>query len=251
MIFVRYRGRLGNNLFQWAAGWIVGVLTGQGVSAPAIGGFDGTHRTGTTDREPSADAPRWQRVCGDLGNIIKDARRRDVVIEGHPRDLTRLFEFREQLRDVLRPNHGAHFESTADDLVVHLRGTDYFAKGERATAFEYPFWAIGAAVKAAQYKRLLVVTDEPGHLYVRMLVRTHGAQVVSNGDVMHDWRTLYHAKRLILAPSTFGWWAAFLGRPDMVRVPALSRNWQTCERFLASAVLRLAEPNPNPNELAA
>ena len=76
--------------------------------------------------------------------------------------------------------------------------------------FSYPVEAIFNLLARLDYSRCLIVTDTPRHEAVEQFVREHRGFIAAR-DRAHDYRTLFHARRLIMSPSTFSWWAAWSG----------------------------------------
>jgi hypothetical protein len=76
------------------------------------------------------------------------------------------------------------------------------------------------------YTRCLIVTDTPNDAAVTRLLREQRS-VLASCDRDHDYRTLFHARRLIMSPSTFSWWAAWSGHATEVWFPHEMGYWQT------------------------
>jgi hypothetical protein len=66
------------------------------------------------------------------------------------------------------------------------------------------------------------------------LVVKHGARFVPDTGVRQDvteWLWLVSAKRVVIAQSTFSWWAAFLGTASEVHFPLVGEWWGNRPRF--------------------
>lgn len=161
----------------------------------------------------------------DLDEWVDKARRGDVLVRGFPHN-TRFFEpHREWLAKELKPRDGDY---TRSDLVLNLRLGDYLDTGNEK--FKYPIEAIYGLLKSLDYDQCLIVTDSPENAIVEHLVAHHRGAVASKNPE-HDYRTCYHAKRLIMTPSTFCWWSAFTGDAVEIYQPYEMGFWKAEHKF--------------------
>lgn len=114
-------------------------------------------------------------------------------------------------------------EFTRLDNVVHVRGGDYltFFKKSADVITIGENWLIKFAEKFnCELHELNVVTDDVN------FVKSFKLPVnVISGDAAYDWLLLANAKKLAMSPSTFSWWAGFLGRHDKVLMPIGVGPW--------------------------
>ena len=226
MIHVSYCGRLGNNLFQFAFGAVLSRLSDQPMTAPPIPGFPGTTGFVGSSHVDGHPIP-LHGFTMDVGAWVERARRGDVVVHGYPHNTAYYEPNHSWLAPMLAPAPGAYANGNANDIVLHLRLGDYFSTNRsNIDRFGYPVEAIHKLLGRLAYARCLIVTDTPKHDAVARLVRERRGLVFS-GDRMHDYRTLYHARRLIMSPSTFSWWAAWSGRATEIWFPHEIGYWQT------------------------
>lgn len=225
MIHVSYSSRLGNRLFQFAFGAVLSRLSGQPMSAATIPGFPGTQGF---DGPPAANGDRTPFHCFnmDLTEWVERAARGDVIVHGYPHN-TRYYEAQHAwLAPMVAPGPGAYAAADADDIVLHLRLGDYFSHCRNTIArFGYPLEAIYKLLASLDYTRCLIVTDSPQDEAVARLLRDHRG-VLAARDRDHDYRTLFNARRLIMSPSTFSWWAAWSGHATEVYFPHEMGYWQ-------------------------
>lgn len=110
------------------------------------------------------------------------------------------------------------------DYVIHVRGGDYFsyfkAHGDRIS---YTRDTILRAIEGigTTPDHVVAVTDD-----VRF-VRGTGIQFqsIQNGKMADDWDTLYAAHNLLMSPSTFSFWAGFLGEHERCLMPLGIGPW--------------------------
>lgn len=113
-----------------------------------------------------------------------------------------------------------------DDIVVHLRLTDYF--WHRVNSVISPEWYINI-VKGQQYKKCyIVVEDHPTNKrYLEFLTHSiKNTEVVTGGSALDDFNFIRSFDRIVCSNSTFCWWAAFLSEASQVWTfdPWLFRN---------------------------
>lgn len=125
---------------------------------------------------------------------------------------------REMCRELFRLPDGPR----VDTPVLHVRGSDYmtFFGGAdvSATVERLEMCAEGLG---ARLSSCMVVTDDPA--YVRSL--GVDAERIVHRDIVFDFLLMAYARRLAISPSTFSWWAGFLGTHDRVVFPRGFGPW--------------------------
>jgi len=237
MIHVHYRGQLGNNLFQFAFGAVISHLSGQAMAALPITGFPGTSGFARPSATSGDRIPRHGYHM-NIAEWAERAKARDIIVHSYPHNSSYYEPHHGWLAPLLAPAPGDYAQADNDEIVLHLRLGDYFSSHRNRNRFGYPVEAIFKLVAQLDYKRCLIVTDTPRHQAVERLVREHcGLLVASNRD--HDYRTLFHARRLIMSPSTFSWWAAWSGHATEIYFPREMGYWQS----KYNCALAISRPN--------
>lgn len=163
-----------------------------------------------------------------LDEWTEKSKKNDVIVRGWPHN-TRFFDpHYAWLSKELTPNQGDYALSNDNDVVLHCRLGDYFDRHK--LRFGYPLEAIYGLLSRITYGRCLIVTDTPDSYLVRKLETSYRGLLVAR-DVAHDYRTLYHAPRLIMSPSTFSWWAAWTGKAKEVYQPYEMGRWKKDQGF--------------------
>lgn len=238
MIHVSYCGRLGNNLFQFAFGAVLSRLSGQSMSAPAIPGFPGTEGFAGQACAMGYRIP-FHGFNMDIGAWVERAKHRDIHVHGYPHNTAYYEPHHRWLAPMLAPAPGDYAAAEGNDIVLHLRLGDYFSTHRNnIERFGYPIEAIHGLLERLDYERCLIVTDTPNHEAALRLARERRGVPVAR-DRLHDYRTLFHARRLIMSPSTFSWWAAWSGLVTEVWFPHEMGYWQ------ARHNCQLAIPRPH------
>lgn len=103
-----------------------------------------------------------------------------------------------------------------DDIVIHLRLTDYF--WHRVNSVISSEWYINI-VKAQQYKKCyVVVEDHPTNKkYLQFITGgIRNCEVVTGGSALEDFNFIRSFDRIVCSNSTFCWWAAFLSNATKI-----------------------------------
>jgi hypothetical protein len=160
---------------------------------------------------------------------VEKSKRGHVLVQGYPHNISFFQPHREWLTRELVPRPGEFFRACDNDIVLHIRWGDYFnPRGYKL--FGYPLKAYRNLLNSLDYERCFIVTDTPGNALAEDLIRHHRAIPVAK-TVDHDYRTLYHAKRIIMSPSTFSWWAAFTGDAAEIYQPYEIGFWKREHNF--------------------
>jgi hypothetical protein len=103
-----------------------------------------------------------------------------------------------------------------DDIVIHLRLTDYF--WHKVNSVISPEWYINI-VKGQQYKKCyVVVEDHPTNKkYLQFITGgIRNCEVVTGGSALDDFNFIRSFDRIVCSNSTFCWWAAFLSNASKI-----------------------------------
>lgn len=106
-----------------------------------------------------------------------------------------------------------------ESVVLHFRGGDYFDNNVFTQAQYYN-------QIISKHSSIAVVTNDNKRFEEYMLNNfpNNKYQIISNGDMIHDFFVLMSAKKIACANSTFSWWAAELGESEIVFEPKIYFN---------------------------
>jgi len=192
----------------------------------------------------------------NLSVVVADRTPRTIKVAGFPfDDIDAFWQHRKTIReDYLAVDIACLFWNITEwpqptDVVIHLRAYDGFcdavvhdAVGEfdpHRTFVNPPF---------DYYDRILNRMKQRGSMgtvwlaarcreadpVARALVKKHGARYVPLTAMHQDvteWLWLVAASRLVLAQSTFSWWAAFLSNASEIHFPLAGEWWGRNARF--------------------
>lgn len=198
-VHVLYKGRTGNNLFQYTAARLFAqsqrfmLLTPPPVQdLLSVSPFEG----GTYFDGPSAFVTE---AAGDI--LDRDHPPGRYIFDGWFQRSDWYLKRRDKILEFLRPRP---IENTnTEDIVINLRvGTDYLTPGWVI----HPKWYLDILAKES-FRKLHIVADSRHEGYLSWFSK-YDPIVVASGP-RGDWEYLRSFDRIICSNSTFCWWAAF------------------------------------------
>jgi hypothetical protein len=237
VIAVDQRGRLGNAMFQWAFGFVVARRLGtsfrvdQTLLRPLFQ-LDGRvagavrearyeirrRRTGLLPLEVDNVEPPKQVISAlrddtRYGGYFQSAQ----YLAGHEQAVREAFRLRAGAQRAYRDHHGG----LSGHIAVHVRRGDYAEFNGGALLPIAWYDACLAAIGDRAGRPIVFVSDDLD--WVRTTFRHHpNTRFVAASEAV-DLQVLMHADALVLSPSSFSWWGAWLNRRSpQVFVP---RDW--------------------------
>jgi len=212
MVEVRYRSRLGNNLFQYCLGRILAEALGFALEAKPIEGFPNTSATiaGARYDEPE-QVLTGQHI--DIAGILNDRSPRRIVLDGHFQQIEYYRPHRASIREWLAFDRSA-LPAANPRVCVHVRRTDYIRHG---WALPFSYYSEALEMVAPDGEEIWITTDDPKDPFFERFAawrpRFH------RGSALEQMAFLSKTARLVISQSTFAWWPAFLGEAKMVICP--------------------------------
>ena len=232
-VVVAMRGRLGNNLFQYAVGRIIAEQHGFALACHTrpLGRteyllnipsarltelsayFPGAPLSlpGMVSTAPIAcydidHRPGWDGQVFPLAAELQDCRPRLIQLGGFFQRYEYFAPFRARLREWFTPRyHGALTRVDPRDIVVNIRRGNDFLK-------------LGWILPLSYYRSILSSVASVGRIHicgtgvdaqVRLFFREY-SPVYHAGPPLADFCLMRGCRRIILSNSTFAWWAAYL-----------------------------------------
>jgi hypothetical protein len=215
VIEVRYKGQLGNNLFQYCLGRILATEMGYALEAPPIPGFSGTSTT--------VDGRRYQAperlISGQALDVERLRRERPacrVVLHGWFQQHEYYRPHRQAIRQWLAFDDVVPVQASRPTTVVHVRRHDYVTNG---WALPFSFYE-RALEQFDALGDLWILTDDPSDPFFDRFARWRPR--FTHGSTLADLRFMSAARQLVMSQSTYSWWASFLGEPDRIVCPVPS-----------------------------
>jgi len=214
MVEVRYKGRLGNNLFQYCIGRIIAETLGLELRAQPVPGFPRTADVVSGARHQEAGEVLEGHAI-DLGAILANRAPRRIVVDGWFQQYRYYRPYRTRIQEWLTFDSQLDSgENPGDRLVVNVRRCDYIQLG----------WAMPFSYYENAIERLLppggsicIVTDDKRDPFFKSFARWR--PVFYSGSSLHQMRFMSRARRLVMSQSTFSWWPTFLGQIEHIACP--------------------------------
>jgi hypothetical protein len=216
MIEVRYKGRLGNNMFQYCLGRILAEGLGFALKADPIPAFPSTAQyvDGACHEGPE-QVLTGHRI--DLAELLADRSPRKIVLDGWFQCYEYYRPHGASIREWLAFDPSISVPHFQPEVVVNVRRTDYVWLG----------WALPFCYYEAALTHLLpnggkiwIVTDDRRDPFFRQFARWRPR--FFSGTAPEQMLFMATASRLVMSPSTFSWWPTFLGDPKEVVCPLSS-----------------------------
>lgn len=218
-IHVKWRGLLGNRLFQLAGGLVLAIESGAKLRALPIPGFPLVQFAKPSPPEDAFQTKDCEPAFSAeiLTEFLKMGHH--IVVNGHHEQYRHYKDHKAAIRTLLHFQGGSSYAPDPEDLVVHIRLT-----GANATE-TYDLNYVRVMIESLKSGKVIIVTDDPSHPFIHEQFRERDVVVVK-ATTEEDFGTLWRAKRLMLTPSTYGWWAAFLGQAEEVYFPFRQGVWK-------------------------
>ena len=245
MVEVKYRARLGNNLFQYCFGRIIAEGLGYKLKANPIPGFPNTEKQ-INGKDYSQGYPiqviahdyshlyrgdyskilSWKNKNLNLKSIIDDKSKRKIVLNGY----FQRYEYYKPYKNVIRNNWllmGATAKDRieSDDVVVCIRRGDYVERAGCALPFSY----YEEALATVHYKKVFICTDSPNDPFIYLFKRKYNA-TIHFPDTLDTFKFISSFNTIIISNSSYHWWASFLSNATKICAPSpLAGFWSSPE----------------------
>ena len=218
-------GRLGNQLFQLAA--LVSLAHTHGAHWRLPSGIEHTQLGKLFDVSKYASHELGVKVTvleEEEKDILKLCKNGNVIdLEGYFQSLKHVEKAQPQLRRILRLSKRLRSQVLTDFpqliarnvVTLHVRRGDYTSLGSYYKILEPQYYLMTLSL-IKDFDEILVVSDDPMWVHTTLIpaIRERYAAVsiiVSTGhSSLYDFVLLHAGRHIILANSSFSWWAAYL-----------------------------------------
>jgi len=236
-VIVKYdpHGRMGNRMFQFAFGKILSTISDSKFYVEPISNFKNTYINNVSPLAQSNNTISLKKTYGDncvnLDDVIQLLNLgTDIIVDSFLQRYEYYTNFKPLLEDMFKLDI---IDPTpdADELVVHIRETDYKLINTYLSDQYYI-----DAIKKLNYDKVTIVTDNC-NASVMDTLKEMGCKILStepvkgfsihnNEPIMVDYGYMLNAKHLLISHSSFSWWPAFLGDADNIFVPDVNGMWK-------------------------
>jgi hypothetical protein len=231
VVTMKYRGRLGNHLAQYCVARRIASELRFDLRCPPIAGFPNAVSLGPALRRYLPLQPKQvvrTHHALDLASVLSDRQPRIIDLNG----LFLRYEYFAPCKQVIRDSwlwSGPLTQAEPDVLAIHIRSGDVWTsddgnrEGTKTGITQYhtlPFSYYARIIEERRWRRIDVVTEDPGDPMVEKLERSFGVKVIS-GSVISDFNHLRRSRNIVLSVSSFAWWAAWLSDAERIYYPLL------------------------------
>ena len=213
MIEVRYKDRLGNNMFQYCLGRILAEELGFALQAGPISGFPNTEEKieGVSVQTPV------QNLTGhkiEWDEIRTDRSHRRIVLHGWFQRYEYYRPWRHKIRQWLKIDPAVRIPDIRPGVVVHVRRADYVPLG---WALPYSFYNEALETLLPHSNDVWIVTDDRYDPFLRKF--SGWKPKFFQGTALETMQFMSRARQLVISQSTFSWWPTFLGDVERMVCP--------------------------------
>ena len=214
--------KTGNRMFQVAFAKILANKKNCSFFSPPIPGFSNTYIPTLSAQSvtETIDTLHYGAQIVDMNELLTT--NKTVVVNSFLQKYTYYVDHMDILQHLFKID--SDIEVDKDELVIHIRGTDYKAGNVHINDTIY----LDILDKISPAKASLV-TDDINTDIVKQLCN-RGVRLVTKTNVtnkgnglnefeMLDFAYMLKSNLLLISQSTFSWWAAFLGQQKQVFVP--------------------------------
>jgi len=233
-IIVKYDpwGRMGNRMFMYAFGRILAEERESEFYADPIHNFPNTLNHKKTNEhntllDPITTKTKYGNHYADIPELMNT--NSDIIVNSFLQKAEYYINFRDDIKKWFELDISSFVLPIADELVVHIRETDYIMIGKYLSQDYYK-----DQIKNSGITNVTIVTDNCESEFIKQLqsigykilswepIRTFST--VNDPSAIQDYIYMLYAKHLILSQSTFSWWPAFLGDHETVIFPVSNKN---------------------------
>jgi len=240
MIKVSYKGRLGNNLFQYSTGRVLAKRYGYHLSASPVKGFLNTKEEidGLKFTTPSTKL-RYNKV--DLNNLDKKVKNTEglhILLRGtfsyypvlvpHKNEILKWFDFDlidlKSFENRFKVFKNNNYETIPveninnNDVLLHIRLGDLLKDKVKSVTRALYFDYYKIVLERIKFDRLFIISDSIESEYVKEFNNYNPICLFDTNAV--DTLKFYKSfSRIIMSRSSYAWWGAWLSNAEEIYFP--------------------------------
>lgn len=240
IVFIEeYLGLLGNQLFQFCLGKILSSELNVPLRCSSIHGFPETFLY--------QDAQLSKNVCSetltghiiDLKRICADRTPRNIILRGIFARYEYFKKYKNKIKEWLRFDTPIKKHQNPNDIVLHIRI-------HPGTYMYLPPSYYEKALSSTHFDQVYICTNEPNDPFIKNfekykpIIKTTTSlnQLMEHGKnyteiiqlTIEDFKFIMSFNKIVVAQSTFSWWAAFLSDAQEIFAPLPEKGIMSSER---------------------
>jgi hypothetical protein len=250
MIKIKYCGRMGNSLLQYAFARILSKELNQYLPPHPIMGFPNTYKDINSNMKSDEKDPWLTLTKRNLWNIEEIRKQmilnKNIFIKSSCANSKNFKNYKNEIKNdwfcIVQPfdknnlNLNNHFftwnnslspikicDIKDDDVIVHVR-LDDIVSGRHAHNKLLTFDYFDIILKNIKINRLFITSDSPQHPLLRPFDKY--SPIFFNGNTMETFNLMRIFNRIVLSQSSYSWWAAYLSDATEIYYPiAIKGSW--------------------------
>jgi hypothetical protein len=230
VIQVKYKGRLGNNMFQYALGRYLAEELSYTLIADPISFFENTSER-IYGRSYETPVELFENQLCDIPNILENPKDRKIILEGWFQQSRYYLPMMNRIHkwfafNLDTPPELAEIEDS--DLLIYIRLGDYFSNQHSLTSEFYE-----KIIEIAAPRKIFIITDRPNHPFIGTFQKFNPCFLAWSREdkVMLDLFSAQKFSKIAISCSTFSWWAALLSNASKIYFPIDEDGiWNMCHK---------------------
>jgi len=214
MIYIAYRGRLGNRLIQYCLARILSKKFNEQISHPEIKFFKPRYITNYKIHK--------KNILVDDNNFLEilqleNLEPANLVLSGYFQDKLFLSEYRKEILQLIKFTW-----EEKEGIFIHYRLGDCLTNNNGSIrlipAQEYYMYCLDEILKTSN-QQVYISSDSPNHDRVTSLSKKYKANIINFENPIIAMFYGSQFKNKILSLGTFSWWIGFLGNQNNIYYP--------------------------------
>jgi len=214
MINIKYKGRLGNNIFQYCLGRIIA----EKLNYKLVGKLDNFTNCIELDGQNFSYPIQTLLMHNiDINKILNNKESRKIILKGYFHNITYYFNSKNKIKKWLEIDNSYRIP-TAEDLVLHVRGGDIYNKNPNCNHPPVPFYYYKNIIESESFNKLYIVTEFTSDIMVKKLSEKYKSEIISQSPI-EDYFFMLNSKKLVLSLSTLSWWSGWMSNAEKIYFP--------------------------------
>lgn len=221
MIIINYKGRLGNNIYQYCFGRILAKKLNTGLICESLPfkntiGFEGNTFQNTVN------------LTGHQVNIDSLDSNVNYNLIGYYQRYEYYKDHKEEIKEWLKINEN-YRKPDENDLVVHVRGGDLY-RWKRTDEVHSQHIPVSvkqylSVINSIKFDKIFYVTEFIDDEITQKLNQIVPGEIISQ-SVIEDFYFISKAKKIVMSPCSMAWWASWISDASEIHFPLIG-FWHT------------------------